>query len=173
MSLRLQLKPWYVPTIPPSEKKNLSKQELLFLARICSQLVDPLSFAALGENNTLFRDSSFTSLFNPTNSTPPFFQVFDPSFLTSIIGPNATIRSVASNATFSFAHEAPIWNPETNVVTFASNDGGALGMSDLDHNSKVGQINMTEVESALVNANGTEAVEVTVTEVGIPEFQAG
>lgn len=56
------------------------------------------------------------------------------------------------------------------MVTFASNDGGALGMSDLEMNSKVGMINLTEVESAVVNANGTEAVEVTVTEVSVSEF---
>ena len=34
--------------------------------------------------NGTFRQSAFTSLFNPTNSTPPFFQVFDPAFLETI-----------------------------------------------------------------------------------------
>lgn len=50
------------------------------------------------------------------------------------------------------------------MVTFASNDGGALGMSDLEHNSVVGMINLTEVESAVAMANGTGDVEVAVTE---------
>ena len=98
------------------------------------QLVDPLSFNVLG-NNGSFRTDVFSQLFNPTNTSPPFFQVFHPDFL-KILGPSATIRAVAANPTFAFAHEAPIWVPHTDEVFFASNDGGALGMSDIDHNNQ-------------------------------------
>ncbi|KAA1474220.1 D-lactonohydrolase-like protein [Dentipellis sp. KUC8613] len=130
--------------------------------------IDPLSFAVIGENGT-FRENSITSFFNPTNTSPPFFQVFDPAFL-DILGPHATIRSVASNPDFAFAHEAPIWNPETDDFFFASNDGGALGFSDLNHNSKYGKINLKEVASAIQDANAsTSAVNVTVTELDLPE----
>lgn len=56
------------------------------------------------------------------------------------------------------------------MVTFASNAGGALSLSNLETNNKIGQINMTEVANAVANANGTDAVEVTVTEVDIHLF---
>jgi len=74
---------------------------------------------------------------------------------------------VASNATFAFAHEAPVYVAETDEVFFASNDGGALGHSDLDHNNQVGKISMKAVEAALqtVKAKTGAAVNVPVTEV--------
>lgn len=61
------------------------------------------------------------------------------------------MRLVASNATFSFAHEAPIWVSKTDEVFFASNDGGDLGMSDLNHNSQVSKISLREVKQALAS----------------------
>ncbi|KAH9896458.1 D-lactonohydrolase-like protein [Cubamyces lactineus] len=130
--------------------------------------VDPRSFAVLG-NNGPFRESSFTQLFNPTNTTPPFFQVFHADFL-KILGPGATIRAVAANPTFAFAHEAPIWLPDTDEVTFASNDGGALGMSDIDHNNQVSKISLKEVEAAIAKAGRSHApVNVSVTKLELPD----
>lgn len=89
--------------------------------------------------------------FNPTNTTPPFIQVFDPSFL-DIIGPNATIRLIASHPGFAFAHEAPIYVPDLNVVFFSSNDGGPLGYNGWYNNSVVSMLNMTQVDNALATA---------------------
>lgn len=131
-----------------------------------NQFVDPHSFAVIGENGS-FRESSFNELFNPTSTTPPFFQIFDQSFL-SILGPTPSINEVASNETFAFAHEAPIYVPATDEVFFASNDGGALGNSDLEHNNVIGKISLKAVETAL-KANGADgaAVNVPVTEVSI------
>lgn len=126
----------------------------------CIQFVDPLSFAVIGPNGT-FRESSFDSGFNPTGTEPPFFQIFDQAFL-KVLGNAATITEIASNATFAFAHEAPIYDPTLDAVTFASNDGGALGMSDINHNNKVGRINLKDVPA---NLNGT-AINIPVTEVG-------
>ncbi|KAI0635348.1 D-lactonohydrolase-like protein [Trametes polyzona] len=127
-------------------------------------VVDPRSFAVLG-NNGAFRQSSFTEFLNPTNATPPFFQVFDPGFL-RVLGPSATIRAVAANPTFAFAHEAPIWVPSTDEVFFASNDGGALGGSDIDHNNQVSSISLKEVAAAIKAAGwGPKAVNVSVTKV--------
>ncbi|OCH91753.1 D-lactonohydrolase-like protein, partial [Obba rivulosa] len=132
-----------------------------------SVIIDPLDFAALG-NNGSFRQSAFTQFFNPTNSTPPFFQVFHEDFL-SVLGSTASIRVVASNPGFAFAHEAPIWVPETDEVFFASNDGGALGMSDLNHNNQVSKISLTEVAQALQGSgSNTSAVNVTVTKLDLP-----
>lgn len=130
--------------------------------------VDPASFAVLGENGS-FRNSSFTELFNPTNSTPPFFQVFHPDFVTKVLGSSASIRVVASNPGFAFAHEAPIWLPDTDEVFFASNDGGPLGFSDLDHNNRVSKINLGEVARA-ADASGskTSPLNVTVTPLSLP-----
>ncbi|KNZ75888.1 hypothetical protein J132_00901 [Termitomyces sp. J132] len=81
----------------------------------------------IGDSNITFRESSFSTFFNPTSTAPPFFQIFDSAFLT-ILGPNPSIREVASNSTFAFAHEAPVYVSDTNEVFFASNDGGPLGM---------------------------------------------
>ncbi|KAJ7472319.1 D-lactonohydrolase-like protein [Mycena galericulata] len=124
--------------------------------------VDPLSFAVLSPNGT-FRESSFDSGFNPTNSTPPFFQIFDQSFL-KVLGNAPTFTQIASNATFAFAHEAPIYDPTLDSVTFASNDGGPLGMSDINNNNKVGRIDLKDLPAKL---NGTP-VNIPVTELDLP-----
>ena len=135
-----------------------------------AQLVDPLTFNVLGINGS-FRESAVTEFFNPTNTTPPFFQVFDSGFL-KILGPNATIRAVAANPGFAFAHEAPIWNPKTDEVFFASQDGGALGFSDIDHNNRVSKINLGEVAQAIQKAGpGAPPVNVTVTKVRASKFR--
>lgn len=104
--------------------------------------------------------------FNPTNATPPVFQVFDPSFVTDILGPSAVINEIAANDTFAFAHEAPIYDPVLDAVFFASNDGGALGMSGLDKNNQIGTISLKDAEKALQKVKGGGAVNVPVQEVG-------
>jgi len=106
-------------------------------------IINPLSFNVIGPNDTFRTDAQ---LFNPTNTTPPFFQVFDPAFL-DILGDSPSVRAIASNDTFAFAHEAPVWIPQTDEVFFASNDGGALGMSDLNHNNRVSRIPLGDVRS--------------------------
>ncbi|KAF8996733.1 calcium-dependent phosphotriesterase [Cyathus striatus] len=73
-----------------------------------SVLVEPLSFAVLGANGT-FR-SQPRALFNPTNTTPPFFQIFDESFF-DLLPQQAFIKQVAANTTSPFAFEAPISTP--------------------------------------------------------------
>lgn len=135
-------------------------------AALRSQLVDPRDSNVLGINGA-FRQSATEEFFNPTNATPPFLQVFHPDFL-QILGPSATIRAVAANATFAFAHEAPIWNPGTDEVFFASNDGGMFGMSDIDHNNQVAKISLKDVAAA-IRASGRDIapVNVTVTKVRI------
>ncbi|KAF7369082.1 SGL domain-containing protein [Mycena venus] len=103
--------------------------------------VDPQSFAVLGANGT-FRQSSFDSGFNPTGTEPPFFQIFDLAFL-EVLGKAPTITEIASNST---------------------NDGGPLGMSDIDHNNKVGRIDLKDLPA---NLNGT-AINIPVTELDLP-----
>ncbi|KAF9463466.1 calcium-dependent phosphotriesterase [Collybia nuda] len=139
-------------------------QDLPFKLPPQSVFVDPQSFAVMGANATFRKD--FFETFNPTSTTPPFFQIFHPSFL-SVLGPNPSIRQVASNSTFSFAHEAPIYVPTTDEVFFASNDGGALGMSDLNHNSVVSKISMKDVDAAIAANQST--IEVPVTTLDLPE----
>ena len=129
-----------------------------------AQLVDPLTFNVLGINAS-FREDAVAEFFNPTNTTPPFFQVFDPEFL-KILGPNATIRAIAANPDFAFAHEAPVWVPQTDEIFFASQDGGALGFSDIDHNNQVSKINLGEVARAIkATGPGVAPVNVSVTKV--------
>jgi gluconolactonase len=123
-----------------------------------SQYIDPLLYNVVGANYTAWRNSS-TVGFNPTNTTPPFIQVFDPSFL-DVIGPSATIRSIASNPGFAFAHEAPIYVPDLNSVFFVSAAGGALAYSGWYNNSAVGMINMTEVDEALATTTGNVNIQV-------------
>ncbi|KAI0037153.1 hypothetical protein K488DRAFT_75487 [Vararia minispora EC-137] len=128
-----------------------------------SQMVDLISSSVMGPNAT-FRNDSFTDLFNPDDVLPPFFQVFDTSFL-DILGPSPSIRRIAFNPDFAFAHEAPIWNPITDEITFASNDGGALGNSGLNANNIVNSINLSDIPPS---SNGTE-VNVTVTPLDLPD----
>ena len=97
--------------------------------------------------------------FNPTNATPPFIQVFDPSFL-EITGPNATIRLVVSNPGYAFAHEAPIYVPDLNVVFFSSLPAGPLGYSGWYNNSVVSMLNMTEVDTALAATTGGVNIQI-------------
>jgi gluconolactonase len=122
-------------------------------------LVDPGSFTAL---STGFRNS--TTFFNPTSSTPPFFQVFDESFL-DILGPNAAIYQVSSNNSFPYAHEAPLYYSQTDEVFFASNAGRG---SDIDLNNQVAKISMEEVEAKVAGLEPGTAVNVTVTKLNLP-----
>lgn len=129
------------------------------------KFISPESIAVLGPNGA-FRNNSF-AVFNPTKTTPPFFQIFNQEFL-EILGENPSFHRVAQNTTFAFAHEAPIYFPETDEMFFGSNDGGALGQSDLNRNNKVGKISMAAVETALKNLNGQLGpVNVPVTEVRV------
>jgi hypothetical protein len=118
------------------------------------QIIDPRKFNVLGPNNTFRTDTDF---FNPTNSTPPFFQIFSPSFLT-ILGSSPSVRLIASNETFAFAHEAPVWIPELDEVFFSSNDGGAFGMSDLERNNVVSRVSLREVR----RGGGATVLEVCI-----------
>ncbi|KAG5645672.1 hypothetical protein DXG03_005510 [Asterophora parasitica] len=131
-----------------------------------SVFIDPKSFAVLGGTDKGFRESSFKSFFNPTSTAPPFFQVFDRRFL-SILGPNASIREVAFNTTFAFAHEAPIYVSATDEVFFGSNDGGPLGLSDLDNNNVIGKISLKDVDAAI--AANDSAINVPVTILDLPD----
>ncbi|KAF7419407.1 hypothetical protein PC9H_001997 [Pleurotus ostreatus] len=134
--------------------------------RNAGQFVDPRSFSVIGQNGT-FRASSFEGFFNPTSTTPPFFQIFDQEFL-KVLGASPSLTEIASNPGFAFAHEAPIYVPETDELFFASNDGGPLGMSDLDHNNEVSKISMAEVEAALARKSSSP-VNVTVTPLNLSD----
>ncbi|OJA16434.1 hypothetical protein AZE42_03800 [Rhizopogon vesiculosus] len=120
--------------------------------------IDPLMYNVVGANYTEWRNVS-TVGFNPTNTAPPFIQVFDPSFL-EVTGPSATIRAITSNPGFAFAHEAPIYVPDLNVVFFTSNDGGPLGYSGWYNNSVVSMINLTEVDMVLASTTGDANVPI-------------
>ena len=114
----------------------------------------------MGADYAQWRTNDSSSVgFNPTNTTPPFIQVFDPSFL-EITGLDATIRLVASHPGFAVAHEAPIYVPDLNVVFFCSNAGGALGYSGWYNNSVVSMLNVTEVDNALAATTGEVNVEI-------------
>lgn len=127
-------------------------------SHVLSQLVDLQTSNVLGQT-AIFRTDTFGSFFNPTNSTPPFFQAFHPSFL-DLLGPSPSIRSIASDPTFAFAHEGPVWLKETNEVVFASYAGGTLGRSGLDANNQVAKIRLGEVEEQV--RKGVKEVNVTV-----------
>ncbi|KAF8844400.1 calcium-dependent phosphotriesterase [Paxillus ammoniavirescens] len=120
---------------------------------------NPLEYNVVGAEYTQWRNSSLVGGFNPTNITPPFIQIFDPSFL-KVTGPNATIRLIASNPGLAFAHEAPIYVPDLNVLFFSSSNGGPLGYSGWYNSSVVGMINMTEVDMALASTTGDVNVRV-------------
>ena len=110
----------------------------------------------MGANYAQWRTNDSSVGFNPTNTTPPFIQVLDPSFL-SVTGPDATIRRVVSNLGFAFAHEAPIYVPDLNAVFFASNAGSPSGWYN---NSVVSMLNLTEVDDALTSTAGDVNIQI-------------
>ena len=113
----------------------------------------------MGANYAQWRTNNSFVGFNPTNTTPPFIQIFDPAFL-EVTGVDATIRLVASHPGFAVAHGAPIYVPELNLVFFASNTGGTLGYSGWYNNSVVSMVNMTEVDDALAATTGGVNVQI-------------
>ncbi|KAG9311270.1 calcium-dependent phosphotriesterase [Chiua virens] len=122
--------------------------------------INPLDYNVVGADYSQWRTNDSNSVgFNPTNTTPPFIQFFDQSFL-DITGLNATIRLVASHPGFAVAHEAPIYDPGLNAVFFASNDGGTLGYSNWYNNSVVSMVNMTEVDEAIADTTGDVNVPI-------------
>jgi gluconolactonase len=121
--------------------------------------VEPASFAVLDK----FRNSGSVP-FNPTSSAPPFIQVFDPDFY-SILGSNPSLSEIASNASFAFAHEAPIYYSDTDEVFFSSNNGGALGNSGLNKNNLIGKIGMAAVEAALASGQSPANVPIELVHV--------
>ncbi|KAF8589079.1 D-lactonohydrolase-like protein [Ramaria rubella] len=121
-------------------------------------LIDVPGLAVLGANGT-FRN--VTTPFNPTNHTTPVFQVWDSQFL-DILGPNPSVRLISERDGFAFAHEAPIWDPATDQVFFASGNGGPLSMSDINHNNEVFVINLKDVRTGLEPQNIT-AITVPIT----------
>ena len=99
--------------------------------------------------------------------TPPFIQVFDGSFL-DVTGPNATIRLVVSNPGFAFAHEAPIYVPDLNVVFFCSTTGSPTGWYN---NSVVSMLNMTEVDNALASTTGDVNIQIQTVSINYNRHQ--
>ncbi|KAF5354297.1 hypothetical protein D9756_007199 [Leucocoprinus leucothites] len=124
-------------------------------------VIDPKSFAVLPQDYP-FRTDPFTQLFNPTNTSTPIFQVFNPSFL-DLLGPNPSIHQIASNGSAAFAHEAPVYVPETDEVFFSSNGG-----SDVTRPGWVSKISLSEAERLLEESGGGD-VNVTVTEVSLDD----
>ncbi|KAF9240071.1 hypothetical protein BU15DRAFT_74295 [Melanogaster broomeanus] len=124
---------WYCPLTAPLRCFNRTHPIRLFSTRRCifspthTFLTPPVClsparaflappYSVVGADYP-WRNSSVVGPFDPTNTTPPFIQAFDPSFV-ELVGPNATIRLIASNPGFAFAHEAPIYVPDLDVVFF-------------------------------------------------------
>ncbi|KJA24287.1 hypothetical protein HYPSUDRAFT_65771 [Hypholoma sublateritium FD-334 SS-4] len=141
---------------------HYSKETNVYL----SQSVSLPSFAVLGQNATFRQGNSRTLLFNPTNSTPPFFQVFHPDFL-SVLGKNAFVRQIAVNKTFGsgFAFEAPVFNAPTNEVFFASSV--FVPESSFNHSNHISKISMTQVEKEI--AAGVPVINVPFETLDLPE----
>ncbi|KZT68620.1 D-lactonohydrolase-like protein [Daedalea quercina L-15889] len=123
-------------------------------------IVDPLMFNVIGEGGH-YRQDSFTEFFNPTNTAPPFFQLFHPEFL-RVLGDRPSIRSIASRPETIFAHEAPVWFPETDEVFFGSHCYGPKGWRDCSGNNFISIISMREVKDS-VRASGSSIASLNVT----------
>lgn len=128
--------------------------------------MDRAAAAVIGHDEaSSIRGEAFESHFNPHGKEAPFFQVFDNSFL-QILGRYASIYEISSDPTFAFAHEAPIYHEESDMLFFASNGGGALGFSDWHNNNKVLSLNLTVVDDAIWRLKaGQYTVNVPATKV--------
>ena len=130
------------------------------------QYVNPLTHA-VHSPSTPFRGDGWMDHFNPTNTSPPFFQAYHPGFL-KVIGSDPSIRAIATNPGFAFAHEAPIWVPETDELFFSSQNGGYLGFSDWDNNNQVGKLSLSEGKTlAAASGSKTSPLNATVTPVAL------
>ncbi|KAJ6585925.1 D-lactonohydrolase-like protein [Mycena capillaripes] len=116
---------------PSKRKRQNPPNQSVFIDRHTSNVI--------GSSGPFRTDTS--GFFNPTNTTPPFFQIFDRAFL-DILGPSPSVRLIGNNESFAFAHEAPIWIPETGEVWFCSDEGIH---SDVNTNNVVSRIRMEEV----------------------------
>ncbi|KIY70133.1 D-lactonohydrolase-like protein, partial [Cylindrobasidium torrendii FP15055 ss-10] len=116
-----------------------------------------------------FRSNASTELYNPTNSSPPFFQVFQPSFVTDVLGDAPSFHLIAANDSFAFAHEAGVYNPGTDEFFFSDFAGGPLSMNGWDKNGAISKISIQRAEEALaadpsvtdVNLELDEALQMT------------
>lgn len=101
-----------------------------------------------------------TELFTPGHTfspSEPVFQVFDADFL-DILGDSPSIKLIAENNEYMFAHEAPIWFPPTDEIFMCSNAGHPP--SSLERSNVLSKLSLTEAEE-----KGT----ATVTEVHFPQ----
>ncbi|KIK55506.1 hypothetical protein GYMLUDRAFT_248557 [Collybiopsis luxurians FD-317 M1] len=130
-------------------------------------LVNLLNSSVIGTDGS-FRNGFENEFYNPTNSKPPFFQVFDDEFL-DVIGPDPSLNLISSDFSYDFAHEAPVWVPDTDEVFFSSSAGGALGRSNIDQNNHVFKISLKEVAEAMEQAGGIQDVNVTHYRIDLPE----
>ncbi|PCH42930.1 D-lactonohydrolase-like protein [Wolfiporia cocos MD-104 SS10] len=148
-----------------SEQKTLSMHSITLPAQ--SVLVDPLAYNVLG-SEAAFRTDAFTYFFNPTNTTPPFFQIFHPSFL-QVLGPNPSVRAIASRPGTVFAHEAPIWVPELDEVFFSSECSGPPEQFDCTDNNFMTRIPMKDIFDAFTaSGSNYSAVNITLSEFPRP-----
>ncbi|KII85409.1 hypothetical protein PLICRDRAFT_314875 [Plicaturopsis crispa FD-325 SS-3] len=143
--------------------KSLSPEALLHLPSNAIY-IPPHSFAVLNATNS----RSIHAAFHPSDVTPPVFQIFDLAFL-DILGPSPSWHVVATNDSFAFAHEAPIWVEDTDELFFCSNAGGELGLSDWDNNNQVAKISLKDVETALEAQGGAGDVNVAVTKLDLED----
>ncbi|KAJ6602132.1 hypothetical protein B0H10DRAFT_2178941 [Mycena sp. CBHHK59/15] len=104
----------------PSKRKRQNPPNQSVVLLTPTQFIDRHTSNVIGSSGPFRTDTS--GFFNPTNTTPPFFQIFDRAFL-DILGPSPSVRLIGSNESFAFAHEAPIWIPETGEVWFCSDEG--------------------------------------------------
>ncbi|KAL7410468.1 hypothetical protein BDY24DRAFT_399927 [Mrakia frigida] len=99
----------------------------------------PSSFAYTPGNITRLQTALWVPPNTTANASLPSFQAFHPDFLT-LLGDSPSLKIIAENDTYAFAHEAAIWNSDTNEVIFSANAGGPLGDSNIDKNNKVFKI---------------------------------
>jgi len=103
-------------------------------------------------------------LTDPSENITPQFRVHDKSML-SILGPRATLHEIASNESYAFAHEAPIYVPELDELFFCSQNGGHLGFSGPDRNNVVFKLNLADAELAVSGSKTESAANVKITPV--------
>ncbi|KAI0729162.1 D-lactonohydrolase-like protein [Fomitopsis betulina] len=133
-------------------------------------VIDLRAYNVLGEGGR-FRQNAFDEHFNPTDTSPPFFQIFHPEFL-RVLGDKPSIRAIASQPGAIFAHEAPVWFPETDEVFFGSRCNGPKGWHDCSANNFISKISMREVEEGVhALRDSIEPLNVTVTRLDTPDVR--
>ncbi|PWZ00801.1 calcium-dependent phosphotriesterase [Testicularia cyperi] len=144
------------------DSKSLASLPLPFPSRSFGE--QPFVTANGSVLNTSVSTSSLAGGFNATSVNQ--FHVYDAELAAPILGSDPSVHLMVYEQGYAFAHEAPVYFPDTQDIYFCSDAGGARGRSGADQNNVVFKLNLDNIEAKLRNnTEPTFAQDVTEVEI--------